>query len=1256
MGTKYFFIYVLMLIPGFIFSNVQRYERNISWNGIQEIKISDNESIPLLRFDGSINEPGNNFFPVYFERIPIDYIASDLKIELYNKIFEPVPDEEIFAIDGVEIITQEIAITSYISFERKKPFATLSFIPIRKNEITGLYERLISFEIEISFSQEGQSPYKSSSYKENSVLASGNWYKVSVTNTGIHKISYQELSDMGIDVNNINPKNIRIYGNGGGMLPENPTIPRYDDLQENAIYVAGENDGSFDADDYILFYGQSPNVWKFDESLDKSIHLYSDYNYYFITVDLGEGKRVESQPSSGLNPTFTSKQFNYGYHHEFDQRNLIGSGRIWYGEKFDLETELVEEINFANLDIGSEVYFEADVAAKSESSSSFSFFINNQNILNLSISATNSSNVNSDFAKTKFGSTSFIANSPNLTVKIVYNKPLSTSVGWLNYFKLNVIRHLSFSGGQMAFRDLRTANQDLVTEYTLSNTNSNVTVWNVTDLINVKKIEATNQNGKLVFRVESNELEEFIAFNGSSYYSASFTGKVKNQNLHGLGEYEMIIITHPSFKNEALRLADFHKNLDNMSVVVVELQDIYNEFSSGAQDISAIRDFVKMLYDRASSGNEPKYLLLFGDGSYDNKNRVENNTNYIPTWESTESLNPVSSYVMDDFYGLLDGDNTVDIGIGRFVVSSENQAVSAVDKVIHYATNSSKVMNDWRNIACLIADDEDSNLHFNDAEKLAVMIDTMNKNINIDKIYLDSYEQISTPGGERYPEVTQDITNRVERGALFVNYVGHGGEGGLAHERILTIADINSWKNYDNMPVFITATCEFSRFDDPHRTSAGELIFLNKNGAGISLYTTTRATYAGGNAALNRNFYRYSLARDNGKYNRMGDVIRLAKNATGSSENTKKFVLLGDPALHFAFPEHNVITLKINDISVEELTDTIKALSEVTISGEMQDYYGNKLSNFNGELFPTVFDKPAKYTTLGNDPASNPANFEIQKNALYKGKATISNGNWNFTFIAPKDIAYQYGFGKLSYYARNENIDGAGYYLDVVVGGYNENSGIDLKGPDIELYMCDTYFRNEGITDENPSLLAFVEDESGINTVGSGIGHNIIATLDDTKEFVLDNYYKADLDNYKKGEITYPFFDLSDGSHTLTLKVWDIYNNSSTAHIEFIVNGLPEGYNYPNPFRGTTQFKFEHTYCDKPLDVKIQIYNISGQLVKTISDNYNDDCYVYISDSWDGTNDSGNKLTGGIYIYRIFVNSVDGESLFNITNKLVIFD
>ncbi len=632
--------------------------------------------------------------------------------------------------------------------------------------------------------------------------------------------------------------------------------------------------------------------------------------------------------------------------------------------------------------------------------------------------------------------------------------------------------------------------------------------------------------------------------------------KIENQNLHGAGPRDMIIITHPLFREQADRLAAFHEERDNLTVLVTEIGDVYNEFSSGAQDITAIRNFMKLLYDSAPAGEEPRYLLLFGDASFDYKDRIENNSNYVPTWEDEESLVIVYSIASDDYYGFLDGpgDNMLDIGIGRLPVQTVEQAIVAVDKIIHYATNTSLTMKDWRNYVCFVADDEDGNLHLRQAEEMAAFIDTNYGVYNIDKIYVDAFPQVSTPGGQRAPDVNKAINSRIDKGSLIMNYTGHGGEVGWGHERFLENSDINSWTNYDHMPIFITATCEFSRYDDPERVSAGEYAYLNPQGGAIAMFTTARATFGGSNFNLNTALFDYMFELNGEEYYRFGDLIRLAKNNGGVDGNDKKFILLGDPALHLAYPMHDVVTTRINNEEVSSTPDTLQALSKITVEGEVINPLGGG-DGFSGTLYSIVYDKPSKVTTLATDPTSYVNTFDFQNNVLYKGKAQVNDGKFSFTFIVPKDIAYQYGFGKISYYAANETEDAHGFYRNILVGGLDQLAEPDVNGPSVELFINDEYFAFGGITDENPDMLAFVSDASGINTVGTGIGHDIVAILDGNtdKPIILNDFYESDLNSYTSGTIRYPFHNLEEGLHTLSLKVWDVFNNSAEAYLEFTV-------------------------------------------------------------------------------------------------------
>ncbi|MBW6461045.1 MAG: type IX secretion system sortase PorU, partial [Bacteroidales bacterium] len=1239
-----------------LFAGELRHNRSISWKAVHFVGTSQSGYIPMARFEGAnyVREYGH--LPIYTEAFPLPPASAEVIAWIENPVYDIAP-YGFEKIEGLDMVQPDPEITVQLSYDRKKPVAVVTLLPVRKNNYSGELEILVSFDLVVHFTEEhSASRMAVPGYADQSVLASGNWYKIKLEQTGIHRITYNDLQGMGINPANIDPRNIRIYGNGGGMLPESLAEFRHDDLVENNIFVAGEADGRFDQQDYILFYGESPHKWAyqpFSQAFWHNQNIYSDHTYYFLTVDPGPGKRIPEQPSSAQSPSVMVSKFTDYAYHERDLFNLVNTGRVWYGEVFDVTTTYDFNFNFPNLDLTSQAYLRGYVAAKSTSASAFVFSHGSQEVIRASINGIPSTS--ETFARPYIGSNWFTPSSSNINIRINYQKTAANSMGWLNFIELNVIRNLVFSGGQMAFRDPGAVSPGSIAEFTLGGApqGQGVQIWNVTDPAQALRVQTIQSGNSQVFRLPHDTLQEFIAFDGSSYFQVQFVDKVANQNLHATGPKDMIIISHSLFLEQANRLANFHMQHDGLSVLVTDVEKVYNEFSSGAQDITAIRDFMKMLYDKASPGQEPRYLLLFGDASFDYKDRIKDNSNFVPTWEDNESLTIVYSIATDDYYGFLDGpgDNILDIGIGRLPVSTVEQATVAVDKNIHYATNSAAVMKEWRNYISFVADDEDGNMHLNQAEQMASFLNSNYGVYNVDKIYVDAFPQVSTPGGQRAPEVNQAINNRIDKGCLVMNYTGHGGEVGWGHERFLEIIDINSWTNYDRMPIFITATCEFSRFDDPERVSAGEHVFLNPKGGSIAMFTAARATFGGSNFNLNTALFEIMFEEHEGGYYRFGDLIRIAKNKGGVVDNDKKFVLLGNPALHLAYPEYDVITTRINGEAAGEVPDTLQALARVTIDGEIV-MNGRTAGEFNGTLYSIVFDKPSQVTTLGTDPTSQLKTFELQNNILYKGKAQITNGMFSFTFIVPKDIAYQYGFGKISYYAVNENSvnDAHGYYRNIVVGGFNLAAEPDETGPLVRLFMNDDNFVSGGITNENPFMLAFVNDESGINTVGSGIGHDIVAILDGNtdKPFILNDFYEADLDSYTSGTIRFPFHNLPEGRHTLSLKVWDVFNNSGEAYIEFVVmlSGrfvIEELMNYPNPFFENTTFVFSHNQPDSELDISLRIFSMAGHVVKTFERKLVAGGYRTEPIYWDGCDEGGYPLSQGIYLYKIMVKNQTGQ-------------
>ena len=1283
MYTKKHFTAVLcsiLLISNFAISakaQESRTERNctISWNPLREADNDGSTGFALMSFTNSVLRTESGLLPVFTQSFPFDAGRDSVsQVSMSNMVFDPVADQDIARVAGVDKITTEIRLFKEVTVSRKKSSLEVSLVPLRRNPASGSFERLVSFTLvlEVTSRKTAGSLKSVNTYASNSVLATGNWYKFAVGASGIYRLTYDDLKKAGVDVASIDPRNLRIYGNGGGMLPEANASPRVDDLMENAIFVSGEADGRFDPGDYILFYGQSPDRWYYnnqDHLFHHQKNIYSDLTYYFLTADKGGGKRVGSEPSTTKPSTYGASSFDDFAFYEKDEDNLIKSGRIWWDHQhFDMTTSRDYSFNFPNINSIKPVTIIADVAARSTVGNT-SFVVSAQGVAVTSIDIGGiTGGFEDNYAHESSGKATFNTSNPLIDINLNFNRYSASAVGYLNYIELNAQRLLTMSGTQMAFRSAAGTGANSVTEYTLNGNGQNLQVWDVTDGGSISRIETSLTGGNYVFRLETDSLREFMAFDGATFYSPEFTGKLVNQDLHGTPAADYLIVCHPSFLDQAERLAAFHRAKSNLSVFITTPDKIYNEFSSGAQDITAIRDYVRMMYNKAEPGKEPRYLLLFGDASYDFKNRSQNNTNFVPAFESVESLSPSDSFVSDDYFGMMDpnegqsANGTLDIGVGRFPVSSAEQARQAVDKVLLYCSGSDTVKNDWRNVVTFVADDQNDggNMFVNDSEDLAGTVENLYKDYNIDKIYSDAYPMESTPGGPRYPEVNAVINKRVEKGSLIMNYVGHGGEVGWAHERILEVPDIQNWQNSSNMPVFVTATCEFSRFDDPERTSAGEWVFLNGHGGGIALFTTTRLTYAGTNKSLLVNFYSNAFKKTNGNYMKLGDLLIAAKLNMGSSANIHAFVLLGDPAMQMAYPDLQVVTTSINAQTPTLVPDTLKALQVVTITGEVRNATGLLANDFSGTVFPTVYDKSSEIWTKANQQQGPPVQFFLRKNPVYKGKVNVVNGKFSYTFIVPRDIAYQYGVGKISYYARSPETDANGYGDNIQIGGYNSQASQDTHGPRVTLFLNDRNFISGGITNQDPVLLADVSDSSGVNTVGNGIGHDITAVIDQktTYPLILNDYYVSDLDTYKSGTINYPLSGLTDGPHQLTMKVWDIYNNSTDATIDFIVVSAAQFafqhlFNYPNPMKDHTTFTWETNQVDQPVEMEIRIFTLSGSLVKTLHQSFYPQGYRETSVQWDGTQDDGRKISSGLYVYQAQM-MIPGGAAKRLTSKLVV--
>ncbi|HYG15975.1 MAG TPA: type IX secretion system sortase PorU [Bacteroidia bacterium] len=1186
----------------------------------------------------------------------------------------PVATEDILPHEWAGLATNDFdyTVTPKIIYytQNRQPAAKVVFVPLVREAVGGKVKKIVSFTLKVIIKPAVVLAKGSYSWQQNSVLAAGDWIKIPISKTGMYKMDIKYLNKAGLNAEGKDISSLRLYGLGGAMLPQASDAPKTDDLIENAIDIRDVNlNGLFDGNDFILFYGEAAGAWEFNYTTLKysyGAHKYSDENYYYLAVGANGGVRVADQASETATHTYTTSVFDHLYYYEKDNTNLLKSGREWYGEEFDRVTSYDFTVDIPDLETAQSIRIRSEAIARSQSPSRFTTIVNGQTVLTQDIKGIPLT-YEGDYIDTPYpAEDSFTSTSGTLNIKYTYNKPPGAK-GWLNYFEIWARRKMRFTGGQVIFSDSKNLGINNVTEFLFDPNGQNVTIWEVTNPLKPYRQATTQSGSQLRFVLSTPTLRRFVAFNDNQLMVPSPAEKITNQNLHALQGIEMVIVTHPDFKGEADRLAKHHEDNDNLIVAVVTPKEIYNEFSSGKQDVSAIRNFLKMLYDRGAVGGDSlRYLLMFGDASYDYKDRLKNNTNFVPTYQSRNTYNPVFSYCSDDFFTHLDDNEgewiedyndheTIDIGIGRFPVQTADQAKQMVDKVIGYSKQ--ETYNDWRNSVTFIADDEDSDQHFRDAQSFAGVIESQNPEFTVDKVYMDAFKQVSLGSGTRYPEVVDIFNRKVTRGALVINYNGHGGEQGLAHEQVLDVPMINNWSN-TNLPMFVTATCEFSRFDDPGRTSAGELVLLNPNGGGIGLLTTVRMVYAWPNSILNKAIYSNNMfARVNGEWPRLGDIFRKAKNAA-IDLNNRNFTLLGDPAVMLNYPEEEVITTEINGVPAGS-SDTVGALSKVTIKGEVRDRLGNKLTNFNGLVYPTVFDKQSKLTTLGNDPGSTRQAFYQYKNIIYKGKASVKDGEFEFSFIVPQDISYIKGHARISYYATDYKTDANGIYDSLMVTGTDVSAPADQTGPTIKLYMNDTTFKFGGVTNQNPTLLALVTDLHGINTTGNGVGRDITAILDNDRSnmLILNDYYQSGLNSYQSGEIRFPLHDLSNGRHSIKVKVWDVYNNSAEGYTEFVVASsdklaVKHLINYPNPVSGKTTFYFEHNKQGQEMFVDVDIMTMNGQLIKTLTAHVPEAAANFDGLEWDITGEPEENIKQGIYLFRVKVRCGNDTEI--LTEKMVV--
>ena len=1244
--------------------------------------ILDGKYTKIISFEQASHRRENQYLPSLLVSVKGFYSTE---YNLFNVEWVPLTETESANLPANCKISSDITSSIYNTAENNTNVAQIEVVPLRRNS-AGQIEKVVKFQIKVFpitspfFNDKGARSQNRIS-ASGSVLSLGDWFKIPITSSGIYKIDFKYLKSLGIDPNQINPRNIQIWGNSGGVLPEPCSIPRPKDLNQIPIFISDGNDGKFDEMDYVLLYLEGADVWQYNKNqpyFTYSHNIYSASAYCFLTISTSQGKKIELENIVQQSPDVVLSSFSNRYHHEVDFYNFLSSGRKWYGEEFDNNLNQSFAIPANGVVPGSSVHVTSSFMNRSPQPeiNTFDLSINSKSFISHNIPGGGSGvydRIGNDEIYNDSISSDKFAGSQTLLFNINYTKNSGVGKGYLDFFSLTFEDNLVLNSNYLSFRNFKSRVNGVV-QYNINlNTLSQVRVWDITDINNIYEPSVETSGEIASFKFSSGNdttLREFIAFSGISFPSPGAGEKISNQNIHASSTPDFLIITHPLFKNQANKLADFRREHDKMDVVVVTTDEVYNEFSTGKSDLVAIRDCAKMFNDKTDS--KLKYLLLLGDCSYDYKNLkgLSNPQNFVPIYESDESLMPTESYSSDDYVGLLSNQegawlnynyDLMEIGVGRLPVRTPEEAEAIVQKIIHYSS-SPLTLGQWRQNLTFIADNEEGNEFLDNAESLSISSTFLQNNFNTKKIYLAAYahDQGFTP------QANLDIAQQFENGTLIMNYIGHGGEKQLASENVINIGTIAALSNFDKMPFMVTATCDFGKYDDPTISSGGELFIFNPQGGAIGILCTTRPVFQNYNKRINKAFHDYVFTKNaNGSNLKLGELIRLSKNNSLSGVFNRNFALLGDPSLTLAYPENYIEITKINEKAFVPFADTLKAQSKVSISGKITRK-GVIHTDFNGVINALIFDKSTNVNTIESPKYA----FDVRDSKIFDGSATVKNGEFSFTFIVPKNINYIVGNGKVLLYANFEDgrlNDAGGGDSQILVGGGDKNAPNENIPPKIKVYLNDESFVSGGITNESPLLIVKLYDESGISSIGD-MGKSISAIINNNtkNEKKLDNYYKSDRDTYKSGTIKYKLASsdgINEGFNSIKIKAFDTFENGveNGGTIEFNVANhqnltIKNLLNYPNPFTSSTVFHFDHNRAGDDLDILLQVYTVTGKLVKSLN-SHTVSAHTHISDLvWDGKDDYGDNIGRGVYVYKLSVKALSDGFRKDEYQKLVILN
>lgn len=1097
------------------------------------------------------------------------------------------------------------------------------------------------------------------SWQAHSALSEGTWHRIEVRETGVYRLGVNELASL----EGRSFSQIGLFGGNARQMDLDNTTPETDDLQPYAYRAVDQNNnGRLDAGDYLLFYAEGVTTWRYDPEEGAYLHqrhAYSNANYLFLRTDCPSSQQIPQADEQEANEAAVT-EFTLCAVHEQETYNTHNTSQIWVGEKFlngmshDLSLPLPMAVS------GSAVSLRVALAVP-EGSGCFTLSSGSQS-RDFSLSYREKHQV--------FPTTVSLSNSAQPTFTLTYASS-GTAAAYLDYIELSASVPAVFSQQTLLLHTNRTLGSGHYAQHRLTFSGEKPTVWDVTNPLSAIEMRTQSSGSTLQFTNPVDCRRDYVVFAASQALTPVSVTALSHQDLHGHAVPDMVIVSHPQFLGQAQRLGMLHEVMEGLSVMVVTQDQVFNEFSSGKPDPVAVREMLRCLRSRDGEESRLRYLLLFGKGTYDNRDILQLHLPTVITYQSSRGFTDDCNYsVTDDVFGFLDYQESgvvgrhLDLGIGRLPAKRDDEALLMVDKIERYMNRAdlemSDVRGDWRTSVCLLADDADpsqeGDIDFvQSSEYLANKIQEQAPWINLDKIYADAYLQQSGTIGSYYPDVNNALKQRMDYGCMLLNYIGHGSEQYIGTERYIQFSDIDGYQNFDRLPFFVTSTCSYGKYDKLDDLCGSEA-FLLARAAGIGCIAAARPI------SHVKAFNTCLSAGCLDPANRVGDALRLAKNSYSQAQNNS-IALMGDPALRLAFPEHRVVVTHINGNEVSDSRmDSALVLSRVTIEGEIQDAQGQRVETFDGIIYPVVYDRPTACRTLANDNEGTEVDFTQQKSIIYKGVEQVEGGRFSYSFVVPRDVPYQFDRCKLSHYAKSPatGSDATGAYSRLVLGGFDENADISESHPEIRLYIGDTLFRNGGMADEEATLLALLHDTIGINASGSGIGHDIVAILDHNANdpLILNDLYQTDPQDPSRGQIRYQFTALAPGRHTLSLKAWNIYNYSSTATIDFTVGAsdvpqLSEMRVMPNPASQRATLYVGHNMPGQVQEAHIEIYDMLGGHIKSLPVELAEGSYAVGPAEWDLTSQTGTTVSDGLYLARLLLTTTDGQ-LMSVCAKIIV--